>query len=407
MKHLVAALALSVGCSALYAAAPVALSPAISPAIDAAELATSEPASADRVPVESLRLFAEVYERVRQNFVEPVSDEQLFDSAMRGLLAELDPYSEFLDAKSYDSILQFTDGEQARTGIRLRQQNDQWRIEQIEPDSPAARLGLQVGDVVTRIDGKSLRNLSNNDVEQLLGGTVGSSVRLSVSSQGARSRDVRVLRRTLDDRAVESRLSADGIASLKIHAFQTQTGAQIQAILDPLQQRKQLRGVVLDLRDNPGGLLATAVEIAGYFLDEGFIVSTRGRGEPEQRYQAVAAQRYPNVPIVLLQNRYSASASEVLAGALQDQGRALIVGQTSYGKGSVQKLWPIGEGRAIKLTVARYYTPKNRMIEGRGIVPDLRLPLPAANAATDVLLQQAEDALRQKYWPAPAVVAPR
>jgi carboxyl-terminal processing protease len=360
-------------------------------------------AEEDHLPIDALRLFAEVYERVRQHYVEPISDEQLFDNALHGLLAELDPYSEFLDAKSYDTILEFTDGEMARSGVVLKLTNDQWRVERVEPDSSAARAGILVGDVVVRIDGKTLRNLGQQDIDQLLMGAVGSTVRLQVSSQGQRSREVRVLRQIVDVQAVESERSSDGIGILKIHAFQSQTGAQIQAVLDPWMQQNNVRGLVIDLRDNPGGLLSSAVEVANYFLDQGLIVSTRGRGEPEQRYQALSQQRYAGLPVILLMNRYSASAAEVLAGALQDHQRALIVGQTSYGKGSVQKLWPIGQGRAIKLTVARYYTPKNRMIEGRGIQPDIRLPLPDPTAQHDVVLQQAMDILRQRLMPATTV----
>lgn len=360
-------------------------------------------AEEDHLPIDALRLFAEVYERVRQHYVEPISDEQLFDNALHGLLAELDPYSEFLDAKSYDTILEFTDGEMARSGVVLKLTNDQWRVERVEPDSSAARAGILVGDVVVRIDGKTLRNLGQQDIDQLLMGAVGSTVRLQVSSQGQRSREVRVLRQIVDVQAVESERSSDGIGILKIHAFQSQTGAQIQAVLDPWMQQNNIRGLVIDLRDNPGGLLSSAVEVANYFLDQGLIVSTRGRGEPEQRYQALSQQRYAGLPVILLMNRYSASAAEVLAGALQDHQRALIVGQTSYGKGSVQKLWPIGQGRAIKLTVARYYTPKNRMIEGRGIQPDIRLPLPDPTAQHDVVLQQAMDILRQRLMPATTV----
>lgn len=362
-----------------------------------------ELAEEDHLPISALRLFAEVYERVRQHYVEPISDEQLFDNALHGLLAELDPYSEFLDAKSYDTILEFTDGEMARSGVQLKINNDQWRVERVEPDSSAARAGIVIGDVVVRIDGKTLRNLSQQDIDQLLMGAVGSTVRLQVTSQGQRSREVRVLRQIVDVQAVEAQRSPDGIGVLKIHAFQSQTGAQIQAILDPWMQHNDVRGVVLDLRDNPGGLLSSAVEVANYFLDEGLIVSTRGRGEPEQRYQALSQQRYAGIPLILLMNRYSASAAEVLAGALQDHQRALVVGQTSYGKGSVQKLWPIENGRAIKLTVARYYTPNNRMIEGRGIQPDIRLPLPDPSAQHDVVLQQAMDILRQRLLPTTTV----
>ncbi len=340
--------------------------------------------SAPVLPVELIRLFAQTYSQVKANYVEPVSDERLFNNAMHGLLTGLDPYSDFLDSKSYDSILEFTDGELARTGLVLKQVNDQWRIDKIEPDSPAVEQGLKVGDIITRIDGKSLKTLSANDIEQLLRGTLGSRALLSVSAPGQHSREVRILRRLQDINPVNIEVK-NGMAILQVHAFQSQTGKQIQDALDPIYKAGNLQGIVLDLRDNPGGLLATAVEVADYFLDNGLIVYTRGRGEPEQRYQALSDERYPHIPMVVLINKYSASASEVLAGALQDHKRAVVMGQQSYGKGSVQKLWPIEGGRAIKLTVARYYTPNGRMFEGHGIEPDISLPVPITDGPDTVV----------------------
>jgi carboxyl-terminal processing protease len=195
-------------------------------------------------------------------------------------------------------------------------------------------------------------------------------------------------------------IEPDGIVVVAIQAFQSTTGQQLLDTLEPIRQDGRLRGIVLDLRDNPGGLLSSAVEIGDYFLDQGLIVSTRGRGEPEQRYQALSAQRFNGIPVVVLINRYSASAAEVLAGALQDQKRATIVGQPSYGKGSVQKLWPIDAGRAMKLTVARYYTPNGRMIEGQGIFPDILLA-DSKPSLNDPMLLAALDGLRQQINPLP------
>lgn len=328
----------------------------------------------DSVPIESLRVFASVYERVRQNFVEPVSDDQLFDNAMGGLLSRLDPYSEFLDPQSYTRLLAFTEGDIAHTGLQVKANVDTWQISEVTAQSPAMQAGIQVGDSLLRIDGKSTRTLSQQDIEQMLRGTIGSSVRLTVGRQGQRNRELSIRRIAPEAHAVRYTIRSDGIVILSMRAFQAHTGQQILDVLEPLEQRGALRGLILDVRDNPGGLLSSAVEVADYFLAGGVIVSTQGRGEPEQRYQAVSQQRFASVPMMVLINRYSASAAEVLAGALQDHGRATIVGQTSYGKGSVQKLWPIEGGRAVKLTVSRYFTPKGRMIEGLGIVPDVLLP---------------------------------
>ena len=239
--------------------------------------------------------------------------------------------------------------------------------------------------------------MGQQDIEQLLRGAIGSSVRLTVSRQSQRSREVSIRRIAPESHAVRYTIRSDGIVVLSMRAFQSHTGQQILDVLEPVYQRGALRGLILDLRDNPGGLLSSAVEIGDYFLPSGLIVSTKGRGEPEQRYQAISEQRFADVPIMVLINRYSASAAEVLAGALQDHGRATIVGQTSYGKGSVQKLWPIEGGRAIKLTVSRYYTPKGRMIEGSGIVPNVVLPEVSATANRSAVAETIEqdDALMQ------------
>ncbi|MFZ3193165.1 MAG: S41 family peptidase [Moraxellaceae bacterium] len=363
----------------------------------------------DSVPIESLRVFASVYERVRQNFVEPVSDDQLFDNAMGGLLSRLDPYSEFLDPQSYTRLLAFTEGDIAHTALQVKANVDTWQISEVAAQSPAMQAGIQVGDSLLRIDGKSTRTLSQQDIEQMLRGTIGSSVRLTVGRQGQRNRELSIRRIAPEAHAVRYTIRSDGIVILSMRAFQAHTGQQILDVLEPLEQRGALRGLILDVRDNPGGLLSSAVEVADYFLAGGVIVSTQGRGEPEQRYQAVSQQRFANVPMMVLINRYSASAAEVLAGALQDHGRATIVGQTSYGKGSVQKLWPIEGGRAVKLTVSRYFTPKGRMIEGLGIVPDVLLPeviaanqrgLLSGNPEQDDDLEQTIALMLQRLAPA-------
>lgn len=354
-------------------------------------------AEQDRVPIESLRVFASVYERVRQNFVEPVSDQQLFDNALGGLLSRLDPYSEFLDPQSYTRLLAFAEGDIAHTGLQVKLGVDAWQISQVSANSPATEAGIQVGDSLLRIDGKSTRMFSQQDIEQQLRGVIGSSVRLTVGRQGQRNRDLSIRRIAPEAHAVRYTIRSDGIVVLSIRAFQSHTGQQILDVLEPIYQRGALRGLILDVRDNPGGLLSSAVEITDYFLPSGLIVSTKGRGEPEQRYQAISEQRFADIPIMVLINRYSASAAEVLAGALQDHARATIVGQTSYGKGSVQKLWPIEGGRAVKLTVSRYYTPKGRMIEGLGIVPDVVLSNVSTVASRTASPQAAtpEDDLNQ------------
>lgn len=370
-------------------------------AIDPASPQAAQPAISnpyDDVPVEAIRRFVSVYENVKQNYVEPVDDNEMFDHALHGLLSELDPYSEYLDARSYEALLDFADGEVAQTGMQVRASDTPvdaaWQIDKVPEGSPAARAGLKEGMLLHKIDGKSTRSLSQHDIEQLLRGAVGTTVQLSVSEPGKHSVMVRVLRATPEDNAVRATALSNGILVLKVSAFQSQTAAQMQEAISNYRKTSNLLAVLIDLRDNPGGLLSAAVEIADLFLDKGMIVSTKGRGEPEQRYQALSPALYPNVRVALLMNHYSASAAEVLAGALQDNRRAIVMGENSYGKGSVQKLWPISDGRAIKMTVARYYTPSGRLIEGKGIKPDIMIDDAPPSNGVDSTLEYALQALQ-------------
>lgn len=364
----------------------------------------------DDTPVEAIRRFVSVYESVKQNYVEPVDDNAMFDNALHGLLSELDPYSEYLDAKTYDALLDFTDGDVAQTGLEVKSSDFPvealWQIDKVPEGSPAARAGLKEGMLLHKVDNKSTRNLSQRDIEQLLRGAVGTSVQLSVSEQGKHSNIVRVVRATPEDNAVKVKEFNNGVLVIKISAFQTQTATQLKEAIEKYQQKNALNYVLLDLRDNPGGLLSAAVEIADLFLNDGLIVYTRGRNEPEQRYQAIPPALYPNLKVAVLLNHYSASAAEVLAGALQDHHRAVVLGENSYGKGSVQKLWPIADGRAIKLTVARYYTPSNQLIEGKGIKPDVKIAdIPILNGI-DNTLESAVQIISSEIAPKPQPMNP-
>lgn len=366
------------------------------PAVDATPVPNTNKADEAPLPIDAMRRFVDVYEKVRQNYVEPVSDDVLFDNALSGLLNKLDPYSDYLDAQTYDAIVDFTDGELGQTGLVIQpvvatdasgsdQTNDkimptgvpntpQWQITSVPKGSPAAKAGIQVGDILLKIDGKSVKLLNQGDIEQMLRGPRNSVVKLSVMQSGKHARDVRILLAIPEDNAVKTLIQPNGIVAIQMRAFQTQTGTQITDVLDPLYKAGKLNGIVLDLRDNPGGLLSSAIEVANFFLNDGLIVYTQGRGEPEKYYRVITPERYPKIPVSILINHYSASAAEVLTAALRDHLRATVYGTTSYGKGSVQKIWPIGQGRAIKMTVSRYFTPKGRMIEGTGITPDFIVP---------------------------------
>jgi carboxyl-terminal processing protease len=383
---------------------------------------TTDPAP---LPIDAMRRFVDVYEKVRMNYVEPVSDDVLFDNALRGLLSNLDPYSDFLDAQTYNAIVDFTDGELGQTGLVVQpkittsypsqggekltpvgmQSTPQWQITSVPKGSPAAKAGILVGDLLLKIDGKTIKSLSQSDIDQMLRGPRSSIVRLTVMQSGKHAREVRVLLAIPEDNAVKALIQPNGIVALQIRAFQTQTGAQITDVLDPLFKEGKLKGIVLDLRDDPGGLLTSAIDVANFFLNDGIIVYTQGRSEPKKYYRVLTAERYPNIPVAILINHYSASAAEVLTGALRDHNRATVYGVTSYGKGSVQRIWPIGQGRAIKMTVARYFTPSGRMIEGVGITPDVIIPeaevKPIRSTGTtidsrDIALLKIETAMSQQ-----------
>ena len=354
----------------------------------------------DDVPIDAIRRFVSIYEKVKENYVEPVDDNELFENALHGLLSQLDPYSDYLDAKTYETLLDFTEGDVAQTGLTVRPSlvsDAAWQIDRVESGSPAARAGVREGMLLHKIAGKNARNLTLHDIEQLLRGGVGTTVELTVAEEAKHAVAIRIVRATPEDNAVKEIPYSHGVLVLKVAAFQGQTVAQIQQAINNYQKTNSLTALLLDLRDNPGGLLSSAVEIADLFLKQGLIVYTQGRGEPEQRYQALPAAPYAELPVGVLINHYSASAAEVLAGAFQDHQRAVVIGTSSYGKGSVQKLWPIADGHAIKLTVARYYTPKGRLIEGKGITPDITIKDEPATTSVDPTLENAVAMLRKYY----------
>jgi carboxyl-terminal processing protease len=339
--------------------------------------------AATKVPLEEIRRFVGVFNAVREAYVDPVDDRKLMQSAIKGLLLDLDPHSAYLEKNDAQAFDEETSGAYAGIGVEVQVQPD-GMIKVIAPidGTPAARAGIKSGDIISAVDGKPVSG-DNDDSQGPLRGPSGTRVTLTLLRQGvAKPFDVTLQRETIKVASVRARLLEPGLGYLRVAAFQADTAADFEHQLDVLQgaSGRDLRGLVLDLRSNPGGLLTSAVQIADDLLDRGHIVSTRGRiAISDSQFDATPGDRLHGAPIVVLVDAGSASAAEVLAGALADNHRARIVGSRTFGKGSVQTLLPLENGDSVKLTTARYYTPSGKSIQARGIAPDVVLH-PAATA---------------------------
>ena len=342
--------------------APPVVAPSDDP--DAAE-------NAPKVPLEEIRRYVAVFNAVKEAYVEPVEDKKLMQSAIRGLLLDLDPHSTYFDKADSEAFDEQANGAYEGIGVELMQQPDRTLLV-VSPidDTPAAKAGIKSGDLITAIDGKPI---SAEDGMEPLRGAPGSRIVLTIVREGTpKPFDISLVRDTIRVASVRSRVLEPGYGYVRISAFQTDTAADFQKQVDKLQENGELRGLVLDLRSNPGGLLLAAVQIADDLLDTGNIVSTRGRlSISDSKFDATPGDRLDGAPVVVLVDAGSASASEVLAGALRDNQRARVVGSRTFGKGSVQTVLPLDNGDSVKLTTARYYTPSGKSIQASGIVPDV------------------------------------
>jgi len=327
--------------------------------------------NAPKVPLEEIRRYVAVFNAVKEAYVEPVEDKKLMQSAIRGLLLDLDPHSTYFDKADSEAFDEQANGAYEGIGVELMQQPDRTLLV-VSPidDTPAAKAGIKSGDLITAIDGKPI---SAEDGMEPLRGAPGSRIVLTIVREGTpKPFDVSLVRDTIRVASVRSRVLEPGYGYVRISAFQTDTAADFQKQVDKLQENGKLRGLVLDLRSNPGGLLLAAVQIADDLLDTGNIVSTRGRlSISDSKFDATPGDRLDGAPVVVLVDAGSASASEVLAGALRDNQRARVVGSRTFGKGSVQTVLPLDNGDSVKLTTARYYTPSGKSIQASGIVPDV------------------------------------
>ena len=338
--------------------------------------ASSEEAVTSKVPLDDIRRFVAVYNAVRAAYVDPVDDNKLMQSAVRGLLLDLDPHSTYFNKEDAEAFDEQANGAYEGIGVELQQQPDNASMKVISPidDTPAAKAGILAGDLIIAIDGKPISAI---DASEPLRGPAGSKVVLTIVREGKpKPFDVSLTRQTIRVTSVRSRLLEPGYGYIRLSTFQADTGSDFQKHLQQLQKQSggNLKGLVLDLRSNPGGLLTAAVQVADDLLDKGNIVSTRGRiSISDARFDATPGDLLKGAPVVVLVDAGSASASEVLAGALRDNKRARVIGSRTFGKGSVQTVLPLDNGDSVKLTTARYYTPSGKSIQATGIVPEVEL----------------------------------
>lgn len=329
------------------------------------------------LPYEELRAFSEIFGRIKTDYVEPVSDKKLLEDAIRGMLTGLDPHSAYLDVAEYKELQEGTSGEFGGLGIEVTMENGFVKVVSPIDDTPAQRAGIKAGDLIVKLDEKPVKGMSINDAVKLMRGEPGSPITLMIIREGEESPlKITLNRDIIKVKSVKSKLVEKNYGYLRISSFQSGTG---QGLVDAIAEMKKenkgpLKGLILDLRNNPGGLLNAAVEVSDAFLEKGLIVYTEGRiKNSEIRFNAASGDILAGAPLVVLINSGSASASEIVAGALQDQKRAVIMGEKSFGKGSVQTVLPTSSGGAVKLTTARYYTPSGRSIQAEGIEPDVTL----------------------------------
>jgi carboxyl-terminal processing protease len=395
MRLRLSLLALALVAAAALAAPPP--EPPVAPAVDPADdvpatvapegvdpVATAAPVapatkgqSSGSVDLEDIRAFTAVYSLVKQAYVEPVDDHRLMQAAIQGLLAGLDPHSEYLGPEQMQDLTEDTTGSYDGLGIEVLQVEGTLRVVAPIDGTPAERAGVKAGDTIVRINGKPVQPDDLDGAVESLRGEPGTPITLGIVHEGeSMPVDIPLVRDVIRVASVRGRLLEPGYAYLRISQFQAETGSQLRSRIERLlaENKGPLRGAVLDLRSNPGGLLNSAVEVSDEFLSEGGIVTTRGRlKETDMAFRATPGDLLDGAPLVVLVDNGTASAAEIVAGALKDNHRALLMGRRTFGKGSVQTVLPLDAGHAVKLTTARYYTPSGVSIQAAGIEPDIVL----------------------------------
>ncbi|MCB1762528.1 MAG: S41 family peptidase, partial [Gammaproteobacteria bacterium] len=343
-----------------------------------------------------LRAFAEIFGRIKQDYVEPVEDSRLLEYAIRGMLSGLDPHSAYLNADEYKDLQVGTSGEFGGLGIEVGLEDGFVKVIAPIDDTPAQRAGIRAGDLIIKLDDRPIKGVSLDEAVKLMRGKRGTSITLTIVREGEeKPLNIVVVRDVIRVASIKSRILEEGFGYLRISHFQSRSTEDMLQHLSELKRQSngRLRGLVLDLRNNPGGILNGAVAVSDAFLSEGIIVYTQGR-DPASRLDFTAAPDdvLEGTPMVVLVNGGSASASEIVAGALQDHNRAIIMGARTFGKGSVQTIVPVNDHSAVKLTTARYFTPSGRSIQAEGIIPDIQLSDVKVTAVGKPELTQVKEA---------------
>ena len=349
------------------------------------------------LPVAELEAFGAVFDLVKEHYVQPPGDQELLLNAIRGMVGGLDPHSAYLTSEDYTDLQEGASGEFGGLGIEITAEGGFIRIVTPLDDSPAHEAGLMPGDLVTEVDGESMQGATTVDAAKRIRGVPGAPVTLKILREGEEAPlEFTIVRDVVEIASVRTELLDPGFARIRVTRFQTYTGTRLAEAIRRVEEENEgpLSGAVLDLRNNPGGILAGAVAVADAFLEDGLIVYTQGRSpSSREEYFARPPDLLEGVPMVVLVNGGSASAAEIVAGALQDRRRAVIAGDRTFGKGSVQTILPLDGGAALKLTTSRYFTPEGHSIQARGILPDLELP-PLRLEGTEPGVAMREDDLR-------------
>ena len=328
----------------------------------------------EKIPIEQLKAFSEVYMKIKKDYVEKVDDEKLFDDAIKGMLEGLDPHSTYLNEKDFEDLQIGTRGEFGGLGIEVTMEDGYVKVVSPIDDTPAYRAGVKAGDLIIMLDDKPVKGLTLSECVDLMRGKVGTSLELTIAREGEnKPLKIKIIRDTIKVKSVKYDILDNNYGYLRITSFQSKTGSSLKNVLLKIKKKNNLKGIVLDLRNNPGGVLGAAVEVSDTFLDQKkMIVTTSGRmSDAINEFKSSSNDFAKDIPIVVLINGGSASASEIVAGALQDHRRAIIMGTQSFGKGSVQTILPLTRKTALKITTARYFTPNGRSIQAKGITPDI------------------------------------